>query len=85
MSKIKLRVIGPNQTEIEMGGRVLFFTYETLVLVRDLDVGVCYTTTEKYSKTTTKYTNAYVKDKGITLDRVQFVSQGALEDIGEGL
>ena len=82
---MKLKVIGPNQTEITMGGKVLFFSYDTLVIVRDLNERVCYCTSEKYSKTTSKHFNTYIKKEGITLDRCQFVSQKFLESLGESL
>lgn len=52
---IKLRIVGRNQTEIRIGEKLLFFSYDTLVAVyKD---GYCYRTDAKYSKTTTKHLN----------------------------
>lgn len=82
---MKLKVIGPNQTEITMGGKVLFFSYDTLVLVRNLDEGKCYISSEKYSNTTTKHTNAYIKKEGISEGKVNVLNQTLLETIAGNL
>lgn len=78
---LKLKAIAPNQTEVTMGRKVLFFSYDTLILVRNLDERVTYCTKEKHSKTTSKHFNTYIKNEGITLDRCQFVNQEFLEKL----
>lgn len=57
---VKLRIVGPNQTEIRIGEKLLFFSYETLVAV--YVNGECFRTNETYSKITTKHLNNWCPD-----------------------
>lgn len=68
---IKLRVVGANQTEVELGRVTLFFSYNTLVAV---NAGRFYVTSHQYSKTTTRHINAWLH--GANAERI---SQEALE------
>jgi hypothetical protein len=54
---IKLKVLGENQTEVEINGKYLLFSYDTLVAAQVN--GTYYRTKTKHSKTTTKHVNAW--------------------------
>lgn len=74
--KIELKVLGANQTEVRIGEKVLFFSYNTLVAVRP-GFGICYrampSTVEKWSKTTAKHVNAWCNDRAIEIPYSQLV------------
>ena len=53
-----LKVIGSNQTELNIGGLVIFFSYNTPV-VACVD-GKFYRTEKKWSNTTSKHINRYL-------------------------
>lgn len=73
---IELKVIGPNQTEVRSGDRVLFFSYNTLVAYRP-GFGICYRadpkTVAKWSKTTSKHVNAWCHDRAIEVSHNQLL------------
>lgn len=50
---MQLRVLGPNQTEIEADGAVVFFSYNTPVAAQIN--GELFVTAQKYSTTTSKH------------------------------
>lgn len=55
---IKANQIAPNQTEVEVGDKTLFFSYRTLVAANIN--GRFYRTKEKYSVTTSKHINSWL-------------------------
>ena len=57
--KISLRSHGPNQTEVTLGDRSIFFSYETIVLVR-IDHDAWYQTSKKHSATTSRHIKAFL-------------------------
>lgn len=70
---MKLRLIGSNQTELDLGFAQVFFSYETPVAARLTD-GSLVRTDERYSVTTTKHINKWIGRADF-----QFVSQYRLE------
>ena len=56
---MKLKQLGSNMTELDMGGVQVFFSYETPVAART-DTVVLRTST-KYSVTTTKHINKWLQ------------------------
>lgn len=70
---IELKVIGPNQTEVRLGEKVLFFSYDTLVAV--VTKYECYravsSTAPKWSKTTTKHVNDWCTNNAIEVTHEQ--------------
>lgn len=73
---ITLKVIGPNQTEVDLDEKILFFSYDTLVAVKT-EYGNCYrampATVEKWSKTTSKHVNAWCTDRAIEIPHRQLM------------
>ena len=58
---MKLRVIGPNQTEVEVDGVCVFFSYNTPVAAQ---VGHTHFKTQvKHSATTSKHINTWLAGK----------------------
>jgi len=56
---MKLKQIGSNMTELDMGDAQVFFSYETPVAART-DTGALVRTSTKYSVTTTKHINKWL-------------------------
>jgi hypothetical protein len=56
---MKLKQIGSNMTELDMGFAQVFFSYETSVAARLTD-GSLVRTAERYSVTTTKHINKWL-------------------------
>jgi len=59
VTKMKLRLIGSNQTELDLGFAQVFFSYETPVAARITD-GSLIRTEQKYSVTTSKHINRWL-------------------------
>ena len=58
---MKLKQLAPNQTEIELNGATIFFSYATPVAAcKD---GQFYQTEEFHSKTTSKHINAWLEGR----------------------
>jgi len=57
---MKLKQIGSNQTELDLGFAQVFFSYETPVAARLTD-GSLVRTDERYSVTTTKHINKWLQ------------------------
>ena len=61
---MKLKVIGSSQTEVTIGGVIVFFSYNTPVacyvsnLVKGIDPGY-YKTNKKFGRTTNKHINSW--------------------------
>mgnify|MGYP003625407621 CR=1 FL=1 len=62
---MKLKNIGSNQIELDMGFVQVFFSYETPVAARLTD-GSLITTNQHYSQTTTKHVNNWINDSWYT-------------------
>lgn len=75
---MKLKTQGANQTEIEQNGAYLFFSYNTLVLVRTKDNRVCQTS-ETYSRATSKHINQALERWNTSVDEI--MSQEDLESL----
>ena len=56
---MKLKQLGSNQTELDLGDVQVFFSYETPVAART-DTGALVRTSTKYSVTTTKHINKWL-------------------------
>jgi hypothetical protein len=56
---MKLRLIGSNQTELDLGFAQVFFSYETPVAARITD-GSLIRTEQRYSVTTSKHINRWL-------------------------
>lgn len=54
-----LTQLGPNQTEIRVGGKYVLFSYQTPVAYSD-ESGNCFRTATNYSTTTSKHINAWL-------------------------
>jgi len=57
---MKLKQLGSNMTELDMGEVQVFFSYETPVAART-DMGALVRTATKYSVTTTKHINKWLQ------------------------
>ena len=57
--KMKLKSIGSNQTELDLGFAQVFFSYDTPVAARITD-GSLIRTEQKYSVTTSKHINKWL-------------------------
>ena len=86
---MKLKLIGANQTELQLeDGTQIFFSYETPVCVRteamhcgQMQTRVCVTT-EKYSRTTSKHINNWVANLS---DIIQMVPQSEIDNFVKGV
>ena len=75
---MKLRPIGSNQTEVEIGKYTILFSYQTPVAYHELGVGYFRTDT-KYSPTTSKHINKWLASTSGII--VKTVSQEQIESI----
>ena len=72
---MKLKNIGSNQTELDLGFAQVFFSYETPVAARLTD-GTLVRTDERYSVTTTKHINKWLNGCDaltVSQDRISFL------------
>ena len=61
--KIKLNPIGTNQTEIDLGSKILFFSYQSLVGVADDEHNALYLSKmAEFSRTTKKHVNNWIEN-----------------------
>ena len=75
---MKLNPVGANQTEVEIGGVTVFFSYKTPVAAHIAGKG--YIRTEKhYSTTTIRHINQWLKANGASMDKVETVSQERID------
>ena len=56
---MEVKSLGANQTEVEINGRKVLFSYETSVAYKE--DGKAYITSQKWSKTTSKHVSQWVK------------------------
>jgi hypothetical protein len=75
---MKLRNIGSNMTEIEIGRRSILFSYSTPVA--GWDEKGAFRTEEHYSATTTRHINKYL---GPAKDKARVVSEAFIEGLVE--
>ena len=69
---MELRVVGPNQTEIELSdGNRFFFSYNTLVAAYFVGRGY-FKSKRFYSQTTSKHINSWVGEELEILDQQDF-------------
>jgi len=62
---LQVNSIGVNQTIIGTGNKEIFFSYKTPVAI--CEDGVIYKTEKKFSKTTSKHINNFIKHVGINI------------------
>ena len=67
---ITVKPLAPNQTEVHMDGIIIFFSYKTPVACKIGDQ--YYRTTTKYSVTTSKHVNKWVKAPCEDVDQATF-------------
>ncbi len=81
---IKLHSLTANQTELEIGAKTIFFSYETPVAGHHPDIGH-FKTDEWYSQTTTKHINKYFKDQwgldSANIESVKVISQDSIDQM----
>lgn len=58
MENVKLKILEPKFFEVTIGDKSLYFSYETLVAVRDRSAW--FRTDKKYSATTSKHLNRHI-------------------------
>lgn len=59
---MNLKPIAQNQTELKLNDWVVFFSYQTPVVAWNRRDGEVYVTATKYSRTTTKHINKYLRE-----------------------
>lgn len=64
---MKLKVIGSNQTEVEIGNKRVLFSYNTPVAYYDLETKQAYKTNKTWSNTTSKHINAWINNLMVPL------------------
>ncbi len=77
---MKLKKIGSNQTELSNNGLVVLFSYETPVAAL-LPSGRYIKTGAKYSTTTTKHVNSWLKG---VFSEVETVEQSFIDGLIQG-
>lgn len=75
---MRLRNIGPNQTEINTGERSVLYSYHTPVVVQVHGVGYFRTST-RHSVTTSRHINRYLDGASFTT-----VTQEQIDDFASG-
>ena len=64
---MKLKVIGSNQTEVEIGNKKVLFSYNTPVAYYDLETKQAYKTNKIWSNTTSKHITAWINSIEVSL------------------
>jgi hypothetical protein len=75
---MRLRNIGPNQTEINTGDRSVLYSYSTPVVVQVHGVGYFRTAT-RHSVTTSRHINSYLDGRNATT-----VTQDQIDSFADG-
>ena len=76
----KLNVIGSNQTEVLKGdGSIVFFSYNTPVAVYIPQTKEVLVTEEKYSTTTTRHINSWLKRSPVVFGEVRYHKQEIID------
>ncbi len=73
---MKLKVIGSNQTEVEINNKKVLFSYNTPVAYYDLETKQAYKTCKVWSNTTSKHINSWVM-----ANQVPFVTKIGQEEL----
>lgn len=77
---MKLNPIGANQNEVEIKNVLVLFSYKTPVAVRHGD-GTFSKTSKKWSVTTSKHINSWLRGFGLEPDKVHTISQEYLDSL----
>ncbi len=75
---MKLESLGANQTEVEIKNTLVLFSYKTPVAVRHGD-GTFSKTSKKWSVTTSRHINSWLRSFGLDPEKVLTVSQEYLD------
>ncbi len=75
---MKLNPIGVNQIEVEMDENTVFFSYKTPVAVHLSDC-TFRKTSKKWSVTTSRHINSWLRSYGVDPDEVAVISQDKLD------
>jgi hypothetical protein len=76
---VQLNPVGANQNEVTLGNITVFFSYKTPVAYLDHETGIAYRTNKKWSVTTSKHINNWLKDND--LETVNTIDQSLLDGI----
>lgn len=74
---MQLNPIAPNQIELRVGNKTVFFSYKTPVVVV-FDNGSVYRTNKKWSVTTSKHINKYLEGR-----KAELVEQAQIEKMAK--
>jgi len=77
---LALNPIGTNRTEVTIGERRVFFSYKTPVAVQ-LEDGSFRKTDKKWSMTTTKHINSWLRGFGVEPGMVSTMPQSELDSL----
>lgn len=76
---MKLNPIGSNQNEITVGNITVLFSYKPPVAYLDHETGIAYRTNKKWSVTTSKHINNWLK--GYEAETVNYIDQIELDSL----
>jgi hypothetical protein len=79
---VKLRPMGPNQTEVTVGDKVIFFSYETAVGAILGPATLPIITEKKWSNTTSRHINKWLEHRGFGQEDIKRVPQKELDALG---
>jgi hypothetical protein len=67
--KFKLKLLGPNRTEVHVGRNIIFFSYETPVAAywEESHDSAWIRTAERYSRTTSKHLGQWLGGLNVTV------------------
>ena len=77
---MRLNPMASNQNEIELDNKVILFSYQTPVAYWESGKGA-FKTEKKWSNTTSKHINQWLKEKHYNPAEVPTVSQNVLDDL----
>lgn len=76
---MKLKKVGSNMTQLTTSNYIVLFSYDTTVAYEDKGTGMCYKTSQKWSRTTSKHISKWLGGR-IASD----VSQDVLDGLVKG-
>ena len=85
---MKIKNTGSNTTEVHLQGLILLISYETPVAWYDDTCNVCWVTEKKWSRTTSRHINKFVKQcggEGLVMEAPQEDLDLLYKNIREGL
>ena len=77
---MKLKSLGANQREVEIGDMLVFFSYKTPVAVR-LSDGRFKRTDKRWSVTTTRHINSWLRSFGVEPGMVSSITQDEINTL----